>query len=362
VAFRAASPSIKSGQTAHLVWSVQGATEVTITPNIGTVKSEGSIDIPLRQSTEFKLIAKRADGHAITNTAVVNVEEIPTPAPVRLTAQLDTQAGRIATGQSTFLRWSVPGATEVTISPGVGTVPAQGSVRVTPAQTTQYFLTARGPGGSTASSATTIVVEPPAAPPVQIAFDAVPNTIQEGQSATLRWSLTNARTATIEPEPGILHQVSGQQRVSPSSPTTYRLTARAPDGTASTATATVQVLPRVTQAPPQQQQPPAATGHIFNVVHDHQGALGNTAVWLSCWGQLQVAGGRLRYVVTGTTDGRRDNFDIALSDIQETKLNRINIRTRPAFHIKVSGQTLNFVPANATTSQIVFEIDQAQHR
>ena len=159
----------------------------------------------------------------------------------------------------------------------------------------------------------------------------------------------------------MLHQVNGQQRVSPSTTTTYRLTARAPDGTASTATATVQVEPRAAaQAPPP--QPQAATGHVFNVVHDHQGALGNTAVWLSCWGQLQVVGGRLRYVVTGTTDGRRDNFDIALSDIQETKLNRMNIHTRPSFHIKVSGQTLNFVPANATTAQIVFEIDQAQHR
>ena len=357
VAFRAASPSIKLGQTAHLVWSVQGAKEVTITPGIGTVKAEGSMDIPLRRTTEFKLVAKGADGHAITNSAVVNVEEAQTPAPVRLTAEFDAQNGRIPSGQSAVLRWSVPGATEVSISPGVGTVPAQGSVRVSPAQTTQYFLTARGPGGSVASSTTTITVDPPVVAAVRIAFDAVPNIIQQGQYTTLRWSLANARTATIEPEPGVLHQVNGQQRVAPAATTTYRLTAHAADGTATTASFTVQVEPRTVTPPP---APSAAVGHVFNVVHDHQGALGNTAVWLSCWGQIQVSGGRLRYVVTGSTDNRRDNFDIALSDIQEAKLNRMPIRARPSFHIRVGGQTLNFVPANATTSQIVGEIEQGR--
>jgi peptidoglycan-associated lipoprotein len=68
-------------------------------------------------------------------------------------------------GQSTTLRWTVSDASQVSISPGVGTVDARGSRQVYPSDTTTYTLTAQGPGGTETASATVTVTAPPPPPP-----------------------------------------------------------------------------------------------------------------------------------------------------------------------------------------------------
>lgn len=92
---------------------------------------------------------------------------------------------------------------------------------------------------------------PPPAKPTISTFVAEPSTIQRGQSATLRWSVSNASEVSIEPGIGSV-QPSGNRQVFPSSTTTYRLTAKGPGGTDS-ATASV----TVTQPPPPPPPPPA---------------------------------------------------------------------------------------------------------
>jgi len=88
------------------------------------------------------------------------------------------------------------------------------------------------------------------AAPVVAQFSAEPSTIQRGQSATLRWEVSGETTnVSINQGVGTVRS-TGSQQVSPSSSTTYTLTATGPGGT-TTASATVSVA-----APPPPSAPP----------------------------------------------------------------------------------------------------------
>jgi peptidoglycan-associated lipoprotein len=75
--------------------------------------------------------------------------------------------------------------------------------------------------------------------PVVEQFTADPSSIERGQSATLRWSVRDATSVTIEPGLGTV-QSNGNRQVFPGNTTSYRLTAIGPGGNAS-ASATVNV-------------------------------------------------------------------------------------------------------------------------
>jgi peptidoglycan-associated lipoprotein len=96
---------------------------------------------------------------------------------------------------------------------------------------------------------------PPPAPvesstkPVINFFNAEPSTIDKGQGSSLRWSVTNATSLTIDQGIG---QVSpnGRRTVYPGDTTTYTLSASSSGGESTTATVTVTI-----NTPPQVQQP-----------------------------------------------------------------------------------------------------------
>ena len=78
------------------------------------------------------------------------------------------------------------------------------------------------------------------APAPAVSLSASPASIERGQSATLRWSSTNATSAAITPGIGTV-PTSGSREVSPTSTTTYRITVRGADGQTASASATVTV-------------------------------------------------------------------------------------------------------------------------
>src|SRR5579863_681770 len=80
-------------------------------------------------------------------------------------AEFSVEPSSVQVGQSAVLRWNVTGSTNVAIDHGLGTVPATGTSRQTPANTTTYLLTATGPGGDTTATATVTVTGPIATPP-----------------------------------------------------------------------------------------------------------------------------------------------------------------------------------------------------
>lgn len=86
---------------------------------------------------------------------------VATPAP---TATLTANPTSIERGQASTIEWSTQNATDVTIEPDLGAVPASGSRSVKPTQSTTYRLTAKGSGGSTSATARVTVTAPPPAP------------------------------------------------------------------------------------------------------------------------------------------------------------------------------------------------------
>ena len=91
----------------------------------------------------------------------------PPPVATRPTVSLQASPTSVNKGDSTTLSWTSTDATQLTISPDVGAVTAQGSTKVTPSDSTTYTITASGPGGSADSSARVTVSAPPPPPPPQ---------------------------------------------------------------------------------------------------------------------------------------------------------------------------------------------------
>jgi peptidoglycan-associated lipoprotein len=89
----------------------------------------------------------------------------PTASAAPIIAQFTAEPSSIERGQSATLRWSVSNATEISIDPSVGSVPANGSRTVFPSNSTTYTLTARGEGGSKTATATVNVASAPPPPP-----------------------------------------------------------------------------------------------------------------------------------------------------------------------------------------------------
>ncbi len=89
----------------------------------------------------------------------------PAPPPAKPTVSLQANPTSINQGESSTLSWTSTDATQLTISPEVGAVTAQGSTKVSPSDSTTYTITASGPGGSADSSARVTVNAPPPPPP-----------------------------------------------------------------------------------------------------------------------------------------------------------------------------------------------------
>lgn len=111
-----------------------------------------------------------------------------------------------------------------------------GSISVTPVQTTPYTLTATGPGGTVTQSVAVAVLQVPT-----VSFSAEPPTIQSGQLSILRWSTAYADSVRIDPGIGAVAP-SGSLAVSPAQTTTYTITATSTGGSM-TASFTVAVSP-----------------------------------------------------------------------------------------------------------------------
>jgi hypothetical protein len=143
------------------------------------------------------------------------------------TVEFSASPASIQDGQSTELKWSTQGATEVTIE-GLGTVPASGSRQVSPHSTTSYTLVAKGEGQPTQKALTVTVTAVPK-PSIASFAAAGPTTIQKGDRVRLEWSTENANDVSIEGIGKV--DARGSREVSPSDTTSYRLIAKGPGGT-----------------------------------------------------------------------------------------------------------------------------------
>ena len=108
--------------------------------------------------------------------------------------------------------------------------------------------------------------------PVIASFTVEPSTVERGQSATLKWSVTNATSVIIDHGIGAV-DVSGQRAVVPADSTTYTLTARSESGSAA-ATATVNVTvpaetPNITKGPGPKEDFGQQIAHLQDAYFDY---------------------------------------------------------------------------------------------
>ena len=169
--------------------------------------------------------------------------ESPPPSPP--TVSLTARPAAIRRGESAVLQWSSTNAASVSIDQGIGAVEASGTRRVSPTSTTTYRVTVTSANGQTAADSATVTVTaapPPSLPTVSLT--ARPGSIRRGESAVLQWSSTNAASVSIDQGIGAV-EASGTRRVSPTSTTTYRVTATSAGGqtAADSVTVTVTVPP-----------------------------------------------------------------------------------------------------------------------
>lgn len=139
-------------------------------------------------------------------------------------------ATTITAGMSVTLNWGIVlNAESAEIDQGIGGVETPGSRVVNPTTTTTYTMLAKC-GANTRTAKVTITVNPaPAAcsgTPIVTSFFAANTKIKPGESTTLNWGIVN-NADSVEIDQGIGGVATpGSASVSPTTTTTYTLTAR----------------------------------------------------------------------------------------------------------------------------------------
>ncbi len=191
VSLTPSAASIDSGDNVTLTWVSQDADSCSAV-NGWTNKTDpnGSESVgPLTTTTTFTITCTGAGGNASASTTV-NV--IPVPAP---TVSLTPSAASIDSGDNVTLTWVSQDADSCSAVNGwTNKTDPNGSESVGPLTTTTTFtINCTGAGGN-ASASTTVSVIP--VPPPELTFSANPSEINENETTTLQWSVTNADLCT----------------------------------------------------------------------------------------------------------------------------------------------------------------------
>lgn len=121
----------------------------------------------------MQLAAAGAPGTASMMQAMKDFDRVlasvkpPPPPEPQVTFQ--AEPGTVEKGHSVALVWTSMNTTSVVLEPGDKTMPTQGTLSVTPTESTTYTLVAKGAGGTkTATTAVTVTQPAAAAPPTII--------------------------------------------------------------------------------------------------------------------------------------------------------------------------------------------------
>lgn len=218
---------------------------IEVSSNGGVLTLTGSVG-SVAQKTQAVQLAEQTSGvRSLVDQLGVRSGVSPPGVFLKVSPQL------ITPGKSATLTWTSHNATSLDLEPGIGRVDSRGSRTVSPEKSTTYTLTAKGPAGqATASAQVNIWNAVPPTPqqpkpePVlepSAHLNAAPESITEGQSATLSWNTENANSVSIQPSVGAV-PAHGSVTVSPKTPTTYFLNASG-SGRSAIAKAKVNVLP-----------------------------------------------------------------------------------------------------------------------
>lgn len=268
--FRGDRTTLDRGQPLRLYWKVDHATEVSISPGLGSIAAEGNTPVYPTANTTYVLTAKGA-GEPVTAQVPVEVNQPrppvfsvkppvtgsspppsglilpprPATAPPASVAVFSAEPSEIRPGQAVTLYWRTENATAVRIEPLTGgsrPLPPVDKITDRPTRTTEYILVATGPGKSATKTVTVRVIELPPS----ISFRASPPSIRQCDSATLRWNVENVTRVSIDDADQTVP--SGSLEVHPQQTTTYLLRAQGQTGPPATQSITVTVFPQARPA------------------------------------------------------------------------------------------------------------------
>ena len=136
--FYANPENIGWGGSSTLSWNVSRATTIHIDKGIGYVAASGTKVVSPGTTTIYTLAASNEAGSATASAQVVvgGVAGLPVIHYFNATPPVITAGGRAT------LSWSVSDATQITITPTIGSVSSTGNISVAPTRTTSYTLTA----------------------------------------------------------------------------------------------------------------------------------------------------------------------------------------------------------------------------
>jgi OmpA family protein/K319-like protein len=162
IRFSAVPGTIMSGQTSTLLWVVENATKVNISPTVGDVSLGGTQDVSPAATTLYTLTATNAAG-AVTATTTVNVIVIEPPKIVSFTATPPTSP---KAGAPVVLACKTTGAVSVTMAGILFSIDnAAGGYTVYPTTDTTYTCIATNQSGQTDTQTVAVKVTPPPTPP-----------------------------------------------------------------------------------------------------------------------------------------------------------------------------------------------------
>ncbi|MBW1812306.1 MAG: DUF2341 domain-containing protein [Deltaproteobacteria bacterium] len=153
VGVSAVPDSIMLGATTTLTWSSTDADTAVIDNDIGSVDPNGSISVSPSEDTTYTIMVTGPGGGTATSTVTVTVT-LPPP-----TVGISADPEVIKIGESTALTWNTTYSDSVVIDNGIGNVGLNGSLFVSPEETTIYTIMVTGPGGTATSSVTITVTD-----------------------------------------------------------------------------------------------------------------------------------------------------------------------------------------------------------
>ena len=154
VSISATPETIQVGDSATLTWSSTDADSGSINESIGPVSPNGSTTVSPTVTTTYTITVTGPGGTATAGFTV-------TVSAALLTVTISATPPTITEGQSSTLTWTSTNADSATLDNGIGVVPINSTLTVSPAATTMYTLTATNSEGTATDNATVTVVPAP---------------------------------------------------------------------------------------------------------------------------------------------------------------------------------------------------------
>ena len=221
--------SIKKGETVQLTWTSRNAVSGAINQGIGaiTLANTAGRSVSPTVNTTYVMTVVNSAGVTATCSDTVTVTHVPADTVPSCDSFTASRMTLPYGGGNTTLTWATTRAKTVAINQGIGSVVVDGSKPVSITATTVFLLTATDADGDTDTCSVKVLVEPKTHTPIScednVTFTASPSSIDEGDSSTLTWNTTGITSLSIS---GIsATALDGSESVSPSSDTTYTMTA-----------------------------------------------------------------------------------------------------------------------------------------